>query len=147
MDPNKETRWEKEGKALHQLTVSWLNINVIRNICLYPVIKTTLSHELLSASKQHRYSPLIRRRVPWKKREKKRAEIWLAQRRAELLGCKRGWWVFKRDTKRSSSLPRADLSHSFCVYHVFGGRRYVYTERCFWEMLFFLKTLTVSGGQ
>lgn len=142
MDPNKETRLEKEGKALHQLTVSWLNINVIRNICLYPVIKTTLSHELLSASKQHRYSPLIRRRVPWKKRKK--AEIWLAQRRAELLGCKRGWWVFKRDTKRSSSLPRADLSHSFCVYHGFGGRRYVCTDRCFLKKT--KKTLTLSGG-
>lgn len=73
MDPNRETHLDKEGKALHQLTVSWLNVNVIRNICLYPVIETTLSHELLSANKQHRYSPLIRCRVPPKK--KKKAEI------------------------------------------------------------------------
>lgn len=116
MDPNRETHLDKEGKALHQLTVSWLNVNVIRNICLYPVIKTTLSHELLSASKQHRNSPLICCRVP-RKRGKKKAEIRLEQRRAELLGCKRVWGVIMRVTKLPSLLSQEDLSHSFCVYH------------------------------
>lgn len=122
MDPNRETHLDKEGKALHQLTVSWLNVNVIRNICLYPVIETTLSHELLSANKQHRYSPLIRCRVPPKKKKKR-----LRYDRGEL-----SRWAVK-ECGESSCVAQSShhYFHSVRVCRGFGGRRYVCVDRCF----------------
>lgn len=46
-----------------------LNMNVIRVFCLDPTLKTTQSHQLLSASEQRLWSDLIHCTVPHKMAE------------------------------------------------------------------------------